>query len=140
VSKKLELIRGGYRAAKEDDLQDLFCQAQGCPRKWSVDAGSGRLCGAHAFADTDDWPRITEELQRSNFERQFERERVEQPEPAPKLTKEEKIEILNRLRKLVNGEAKDHRAWAKRLREREEAGEVLSLTQRKAWREALHVR
>jgi hypothetical protein len=34
---------------------------------------------------------------------------------------------------------KDHKAWASRLREREERGEVLSLYQKQCWRRALNL-
>lgn len=37
-------------------------------------------------------------------------------------------------------DAKDHKAWAKRLKQREEDGEVLSQIQRDAWREALGIK
>lgn len=130
---------GGYKPGKEDDLQALFCQAQGCPYKWSVDAGNGRLCGEHAFAEPREWPVITEELQRRYFERQFDEEAQAKAPPATTLTWAQKREILDQLRETLSSETKDHRVWAKRLREREEAGETLSLTRRQAWREALRV-
>ncbi len=37
----------------------------------------------------------------------------------------------------IAGSDKDPKGWAKRLRERERAGESLSIVQRQFWREAL---
>jgi len=54
-------------------------------------------------------------------------------------TPEEKKEILNIFRQAVLLMNKDPKAWAHRLREREQNGEILSLYQRKTWRDALGV-
>jgi hypothetical protein len=47
----------------DDSIADraLLCIAGGCPNLWSVDAGNGRLCSAHAWADPHHWPQITQE-------------------------------------------------------------------------------
>ena len=41
--------------------------------------------------------------------------------------------------KVISKDRRDHKAWAKKLKERHEAGEILSLTQVNAYREALEV-
>ena len=41
--------------------QALMCHAHGCPNRWSVDAGKGRCCSAHAWADQNRWPEITQQ-------------------------------------------------------------------------------
>ena len=51
------------------------------------------------------------------------------------LTRDDKRAILEKLRSI--GMPKNPKAWAYSLKEREEAGEVLSSVQRKAWRDAL---
>ena len=45
----------------------------------------------------------------------------------------------NAAMKTLNRDKRDHKAWALRLRDREQAGEKLTVEQRKAWREVLHV-
>lgn len=65
---------------------------------------------------------------------------------APKLqhvmTPEERAtaeRATNAAMKALNRDKRDHKAWAKRLQKREEAGEKLTVIQRNAWREALGV-
>lgn len=38
------------------------CGATGCPCRASVNFGAGWVCSAHGFAQSEDWPRITERL------------------------------------------------------------------------------
>lgn len=40
----------------------LMCKAHGCPKRWSVQTGEVTACSYHAWADTKDWPRITEQI------------------------------------------------------------------------------
>lgn len=126
------------RATKKvDDARELFCAAHDCPNKWSVDAGNGRLCGAHAFADKGEWPRITDgELRRWHDTQMAKKEEREAP-PAPPVTLEQKRAILNQLRAALNEDKRDHRVWARRLKERDLAGEKLSAFQRACYKEAL---
>jgi len=44
-----------------DDVLDpsLRCIAHGCPNRWSVDFGQGKLCSAHAYASPPEWPWIS---------------------------------------------------------------------------------
>lgn len=114
----------------------LRCGAAGCPNRWSVDAGAGQLCGAHAWAEPHDWPSITQRQQCLVADLAIERAR---PKPTPhRYTRDEKRDLLARLRAVTAGQSdRDPKAWARELREREDAGEVLSLHQRQCWREAL---
>ena len=125
-------------ARKVDDFDDrsLMCDAHGCPNRWSVDMGSGRLCSWHSRADKHDWPRVTQEMH--DYITDMARAAAE-PKPAPKqYTKAEKIAILSKLRAYVNNAGpKDPKAWAYRLRDMEQRGEHLSKRQRDCWREAI---
>lgn len=91
--------------AAPDDGFTLRCSAHGCPQRWSVDPG--RLCSYHAWEDPKNWPRITADLRS-----------IGPWELNPK--------------KPVNTTSYpgDNKAWAKRLRDREQAGEHLSKLQR----------
>jgi len=98
--------------AAPDDSRTLMCSAHGCPQRWSVDPG--QLCSYHAWAETKDWPRITEDL--------FSMGPWELNPKKPVNTTQ------------YPGDTK---AWAKRLRDREQAGDHLSKLQRTMWREAI---
>ena len=52
-------------------------------------------------------------------------------------TLQDKLEILEALRSIAKASAQGSKDWAKRLQAREEAGEELSVVQRRSWREAL---
>jgi hypothetical protein len=52
------------------------------------------------------------------------------------MTQAEKIATLNALRDMMKNRP-DPKAWAHKLRAREDAGEELTRTQREAWRTAL---
>lgn len=116
---------------------ELMCSANGCPNRWSVDPG--RLCSAHAWADPVRWPEITQQEQWSETDSVIANGR--ERSSAPTLTRADKQEILGRLRGMVRGigGSENPRAWAERLREREESGERLGDVQRHAWRDALRV-
>ena len=58
-------------------------------------------------------------------------------EPVEGLTRADKLALLERMRRLFTAPARDPKAWARELREREDAGEILSSTQRRMWRAAL---
>lgn len=47
----------------QDDARKLMCSAHGCPQRWSVEGGNGRLCSYHAWEPSQNWPRITQDLQ-----------------------------------------------------------------------------
>ena len=116
-----------------DDMtaeKSLMCRATECPQRWSV--GPQNLCSAHAWADPKEWPAITDRLLR-----EFSKQTENRPEQDyPELSLSQKREILTSLSGVIKGQ-KDHKAWAKRLRDREANGEHLSSIQKAAWREAL---
>ena len=43
------------------DRQALMCAATGCPNRWSIDQGNGRLCSWHDRAPASQWPAVTQE-------------------------------------------------------------------------------
>lgn len=43
------------------DRQALMCAATGCPNRWSIDQGNGRLCSWHDRAPEIQWPAVTQE-------------------------------------------------------------------------------
>jgi hypothetical protein len=115
---------GGYAA--------LLCRAHECPNRWSV--SNGMLCGAHAWADPKNWSMITtRELQA------FARRSAPPPptKPVEEISMEQKMAYLAKLRDLASPST-DYKLWARKLKAREEAGEVLSNFQQKAWRGALN--
>lgn len=44
------------------DDSSLMCSARGCPMRWSVDFGKGKLCTWHDITAPHSWPALTEEL------------------------------------------------------------------------------
>lgn len=118
----------------------LQCGARGCPSRWSVDAGSGRLCSAHAWVERRDWPRITQELIDDQVRRAVE---AQNPQPElPTWTRGQKLNLLQGLREAMaklQEAALDSKAWARRLRWREARGDRLTPFKREAWRNALRV-
>lgn len=114
------------RAANEVfEGQDLMCSAKGCPHRWSVDAGSGRLCSWHAWSEPHLWPRITQERLDALAERAH-RAQFQTPEPPPRqMSKAEKIATLQGLRD-VAAPKKGKRDWAFRIVERANSGECVS--------------
>lgn len=120
---------------QNEEYNRLNCVAHNCSNRWSVDAGNGRLCGAHAWADPMDWGRITS-LENSKALMAASSASYEPVEP---LSEGEKQYILGEFKKALQAMNRDPKAWAHRLRERELNGEDLSNYQRKTWREALGV-
>ena len=120
---------------KELDAEaKLMCQAHNCPNKWSVDAGQGRLCSAHAWSDPMDWGGITQRIHAGQFTKTPKYE-----EPAKPMTLEEKRQTLRDLAALLKTPT-DPKAWAYNLKSREEAGEEMSLLKKQMWRSALRIR
>ena len=123
------------QAIADDAIADigLMCSAHGCPRRWTVDGDRGRACSAHYWASPEDWPRITEALQRSDVQRAIE---DANREPVRPLTRDQRRAVLGKLAKLGR-EPNDPKAWAHELRERHERGDRLSEADIAAYRRAL---
>ena len=120
----------------EDADQDrkTMCQAHECPNRWSV--APQHLCSAHAWSDPHEWPRITDEQYRLMAARQNAPKR--DPGEARPVSREEIQRARDALRAFAAGQQSDPKGWAKRLRDRERAGEHLSDIQRKMWRGVLN--
>jgi len=115
------------------DRSKLMCGATGCPNIWTLD--SSKLCRWHSAAPAHQWPVVTQELLEAVTDAVLERQR---PKPvAPPLSRADKTAILQKMRGLFVTTAKDPKAWAKALQEREQSGERLSSTQRTMYRAAL---
>jgi hypothetical protein len=114
--------------------RSLMCKAQGCPNRWSVDKGDGGLCSAHAWSQAREWPAITQQQLDAETDRARWAQR-EKPAAAP-MTAERRRKILADLIALTSA-PKTGREWAVALRDREQGGELLTRTQREAWREVL---
>lgn len=117
--------------------QALMCQASGCPCVWTVDAGKGVLCGAHAWSAQQDWPRITQRLLDDETDRA-----VYAAAPKPPAPHVDKAAVLAKFRAftraMATGKFDRHpKQWALDLESREQRGEQLSPIQRRFWREAL---
>jgi len=114
----------------------LDCSAAGCPRRWSVDGGGGKLCSAHAWVSPGLWPRVTQELLDADADAA--RATAAPRSPPRHVSRDERLAVLEALRGVVaRGTAA--RQWAVRLQQREQAGERLSGPQRSAWRVALYL-
>ena len=118
-----------------------MCCVFGCPELGSIsnsNAGPASecqwFCRFHFGETSDRWPDIT----RSR--------RLFHDNPPPKV-EEPKVEVtpeyIAKVREELKhfaktfGHIRDHKAWAKKLKAREEGGERLNDVQRSAWREAL---
>jgi len=101
----------------------LMCTANGCPNRWSVDAGNGRLCSAHAWVEQHHWPQVTQEQLDAETDRAL-RAAARGPKQAPRrLSREEKVEILGRLREVANRiRGGDGTSWARSIVERSRSG------------------
>ena len=112
----------------------LMCIASGCPNRWTVDAGSGRLCSAHAWADAKQWPSITREQQARDADRAMFGSSRQKPSRTVS-----KAEALEKLATLRIGVQADPLAWAWRLKARDERGDNLTAAQREMYRRALRL-
>jgi len=114
--------------AADSGYGELMCAARGCPNRWTVDAGNGRLCSRHAWKPAVEWPSITEDIKSA---------------PAPtmsvaeykKVSDEEKMAILRKVEQMFSHT--NPKRWAYALKEREARGERLSSYQKSAWRESI---
>lgn len=118
----------------------LLCGAHGCPNRWAVDAGNGRLCSAHAWAGRHLWPQITQEAQDAETDRA--RAAFDAPPPVDETPRRDPARLGAALSRLA--QQKDSLAWAKRLQWCEEkrggklpSGQKMTEFQREAWRSAL---
>ena len=110
------------------DDSSLMCAARGCPNRWSVDAGNGRLCSRHAWKEPKDWPSITESINSAPVPTMSAAERRQ-------ISDEEKMAILRKVEQMFTHT--NQKRWAYALKERESRGERLSSFQKSAWREAI---
>lgn len=111
----------------------LMCSAAGCPNRWTVDAGNGRACSAHAWADAKQWPAITREQQARESDRAMYGATTQKP--VRYVSKAEALEKLATLR--LGSEPMNPIGWALKLKERDEAGERLTITQREMYQRTL---
>jgi hypothetical protein len=115
----------------QDSYGELMCAARGCPNRWSVDAGNGRLCSRHAWKPAKDWPSITEDIKAAPAQTMS---AVEYRQ----ISDEEKLAILRKVEEMFSHS--NPKRWAHALKEREARGERLTPYQKSAWKEALGVR
>lgn len=107
----------------------LMCSAAGCPNRWSVDAGGGRLCGAHAWASPHEWPSITSEQLDAETQRALDAQTPREAQRFVKPDPEKLSRYLGKLSAGIRDAQRDPRGWAKALRKRQEAGERLTQAQ-----------
>ena len=121
----------------EVENSDLLCSAHGCPMEWSVNFGA-RLCTFHAATPSRDWPAMTTGLQSRQLVGSlptFAKAQEQEPRRSNVvLTREQKLAIIKELKV---GVIVEPRAWAQKLKAREEAGECLSKLQRDSWRQVI---
>ena len=117
----------------DDFLGDssLNCSANGCPNRWSFDAGT-RLCTAHAGAQPHDWERVSYEQRRAVTERAM--RRPAQPTPIRPMSKAEKVATLRNLADVFK--AKPARGWIADLQAKKDSGAYLTHAQRTMLKDA----
>lgn len=128
--------RASDRRAANDAVagQELMCAATGCPHRWSVDAGAGRLCSWHAWSDPHYWPQITQERLDAVADKARDQCR---DRPATKaLSRAEKTAILTSLRNVLKPR-QGRKDWAQRILDRSRDGEHISQLVLKMARDAL---
>lgn len=118
-----------------DDDKHLMCQAPECPARYSVQRESGHYCSRHAWSHRHDWDRITSE----NYQAVLERKK---PKPPPTYTTsyETRSKIIASLKETMACEKQENKNWAYKLRERHDAGELLSKIQIDAYKVALRMK
>lgn len=109
--------------AAHDD-RALMCVAGGCPNLWSVDAGDGRLCSAHAASENRHWPQITQEQLDALADRALRNASPPAPPPRPDVARLRSE--LGRLAQSMRERAQSPREWAHKLRDRNQCGERLT--------------
>ena len=121
----------------------LRCQAHGCPNCWSVDAGSGRCCSAHAWVGRHLWPQVTQEQLDAETNRA--RAAMGGTQSGPAYTRDP-ARLAKALVALASPK-EDGLLWAKRLQWYEEkrggrlrSGQLMTQVQRDIWRRALRFR
>jgi hypothetical protein len=121
----------------EPEDHNSLCSAHGCPMEWTVEAG-GRLCSYHAWDAPQEWPRITQGLKSraviGTLPTFAKSQHKQMPDSGVRFTIEQKRNAVNMLR---NMKTEDPKAWAYKLRDREQAGEHLSAVQSSFWRSVL---
>lgn len=106
-----------HRAAEDIAAgHELMCAATGCPHRWSVDLGSGRLCSWHAWSDPHLWPQITGEQLDAMTDR-ARRNESRQPVTQKALSRDEKVALPKSLRGAI-GPRKGRKDWAQRILDR----------------------
>jgi hypothetical protein len=116
--------------------KSLMCHATGCPCRWTADMGNGKLCHWHDNADKHDWPRVTQEII-DEISRLALKKAVDNSQPAPAADVARFKAEMRKLATAWGANISDPKLWAKKLRDREMAGERLSFVQRQAWRDTL---
>ena len=112
----------------------LMCRASGCPNRWTVDAGNGKCCSAHAWADQHAWPCITQEQIDAETVRAL--RNAAPPPPTPRVNvAAARAAIRENLPKI--GRGRPSKQWALDLKAREQRGEHLTPAQREMWRAAV---
>lgn len=118
-----------------------MCCVFGCPELGSISPSNVGpaseaqwFCRFHFGESSDKWPEITRLRIRAN-----DNPPSVQVETKVDVTPEYIAQVREELRRFAKsfGRITDHKAWAKRLKAREEAGELMSDVQRNGWREAL---
>lgn len=117
------------------DRQALMCAATGCPNRWSIDQGNGRLCSWHDRAPASQWPAVTQEQLDAEGDRA--RSRYLPAPPVPRVDKRDVLQKLAEFSQRMRTSVPS-RQWAYDMRERERAGVRLDQAQREMMHGALH--
>lgn len=121
----------------EPEDNNSLCSAHGCPMEWTIETGA-RLCSYHAWDESREWPRITQGLKSravmGTLPTFVKAQQRRSADTGVRFTEKQKIEALKMLRSM---KTQDPKAWAYKLRDREQSGEHLSAIQSSFWKAVL---
>jgi hypothetical protein len=95
----MSLSKARFNETHYDQEQSLMCAANGCPNRYSVDFGKGRLCSWHDKSEPHLWPQITQE--QLDYVADMARKMAEPKPASKKLNHNDKVALLNRMRQAL---------------------------------------
>ena len=103
-------------AAQDVDDRSQYCCAHGCPNMWSIDIGTGKMCGPHYRAQRGNWPAVTEQQLRAQEDRAMRAGFAEQVRDEPRRPRPGAVRaMIDALQHSTHTTPTDPLAWARRL-------------------------
>lgn len=134
MSSRRDQVIADQHHEQQEQGASLMCEAHGCPNRWSIDQGNGRLCSWHDRAPASQWPAVTQEQLDAEGDRA--RSRYLPAPPVPRVDKRDVLQKLAEFSQRMRTSVPS-RQWAYDMRERERAGVRLTQAQREMMHGAL---